>query len=390
MTTMMQYFLKAVVTRCGLWAVLVASVSLLGACAATPPNGSQPELVYVGMDGGQMRALRFDTNTGDLSMIGPVADVPKPRWAVVHPQLPVLYVAGDGNGSEGSVIAFSVDRETGGLTKLNEVAAGGGGTTHLWLDIPSMTLMASNFSSGSASSFSVNQDGSLGARVSTIKATGSGPHRRQTSPHAHGAVVDPSGRYVLVSDLGADRVFVYGFDRATHGMLPDDKAAPKSFVAPAGSGPRRVVFGLDGRFAYVLNELSADIMTLCWDAALGRMTHAQTLPISGPDFQGAKSSSEIAVSADGRFVYVSNRGENALLAYQVDADSGRLSLVQRLSSGGELPWNFAIHPSGKWMLVANQRSNRVSLFRVDPVTGQMSDSGQSVDSPAPVSVTFVN
>lgn len=386
----MQIFLKTTAVRWGFWVILVASMVGLGACSVTALNGASPELVYVGMDGVQLRALRFDAVTGDLSMVGPVADVPKPRWAVAHPLLPVLYVAGDGNGSEGSVIAFSVDRVTGGLTKVNEVAAGGGGTTHLWLDAPSMTLLASNFGGGSASSFAINQDGSLGARVSTLKATGSGPHRRQASPHAHGAVIDPSGRYALVSDLGADRVFIYGFDRATHAISLDDKAAPRSFAAPAGSGPRRVVFGLDGRFAYVLNELSADILTLRWDAPQGRMVQAQTLPMGSPGFQGAKSGSEIAVSADGRFVYASNRGENTLQVYRVDLDSGLLSLVQRLPSGGELPWNFAIHSSGKWMLVANQRSNAVAVFRIDPDTGMLAEAGPSVDSPAPVSVTFVN
>jgi 6-phosphogluconolactonase len=393
--TMTASFWKKPLTRRGFqaaWPVLAMSASLLGGCASTAPESGQTNpvgLVYVGMDGAQMHALRFDASAGTLTKIGPVADVPKPRWAVAHPQLPMLYAATDGNGKDGSVVAFSVNRETGALTKVSEVAAGGAGTTHLWLDAPSMTLFAANFGGGTTSSFAVDRDGSLGALVSTIKSIGSGPHRRQTSPHAHGAEVDPSGHYVLVSDLGADRVFVYGFDRATHVLFPDNTTQPRSFAVPAGSGPHHTAFGLGGRFVYLLNELTADITTLRWDAAQGRLSLVQSLPISSPEFQGAKSGSEVVVSPDGRFVYVSNRGENMLVVYRVNPDSGALSQIQRTSSGGEVPWSMAIHSSGKWLVVANQRSNKVNLFRIDPASGMVSDTGQSVDSPTPVSVTFV-
>lgn len=375
-----------------LFAVLALSVGLpsLQASAATASKNAASDLVYVGLDGGQLSAMRFDASIGELTAIGPVAELPKPRWAVTHPQLAMLYVAGDGPSKEGSVTAFSVDRETGALTRVSEVAAGGSGTTHLWLDRPSMTLFAANFSGGSTSSILINQDGSLGSLVSTIKATGSGPHRRQASPHAHGVAVDPSGQYALVSDLGADRVFIYGFDRVSHVLSPDSTTKPRSFVAPPGSGPRHFVFGLNGRFVYLLNELTAEVMTLRWDAQQGYLTPVQSVSTSSPGFQGSKSGAEIAVSGDGRFVYVADRGEQALVVYRVNFDSGELSFIQRTPSGGEIPWAFAIHPSGKWMLVANQRSSKINVFSIDPASGRLSDTGQSADAPAPLSITFVS
>lgn len=381
-------------SRLGLARLLGGLLLACNAWAAAPyahaADCAPAEIAYIGTDGQHLRALRFDACKGLLSMIGPVAEVPKPRWAVAQTQPPVLYVATDGNGQEGSVVAFVMDGATGALTPLNETAAGGGGTTHLWLDKPSMTLLAANFGGGSTSSFSVSSDGRVGALVTTVKATGSGPHRRQTSPHAHGVTVDPSGRYALVADMGADRVFVYGLDRATHALLADDAAVPRAFVAPAGSGPRRAIFGASGHFVYVLNELTAEVMVLRWDATQGRLSQVQTVPLSNPEFQGVKSASEIAVSRDGRFVYASNRAENTLVVWRVDADTGALTPLQRLPSGGEAPWAFEIHPSGQWMLVANYRSNRLNLFRIDPGSGQLSDTGQVVESPAPVSVTFVH
>lgn len=358
--------------------VLLAGMALLCGGARAATQCAPSELIYVGTDATELRALRFDACAGRLAMVGPVAEAAKPRWTLVHPTQPFLYVAVDG-----SVIAYAIDGRSAALTRINEASAGGGGTTHLHLDRASMTLLAANFGGGSTSSIAVNLDGSLGALVSTIKAAGSGPHRRQASPHAHGVVLDPYGRHALVADMGADRVFVHGFDPTTRALT-----AGNAFITPPGSGPRRAVFGAGGRFVYVLNELSAELMTLRWEGQ--RLALVQSMPIFSPEFQGAKSASELAVSRDGRFVYAADRGESRLLVYRVNADSGELSLLQRLPSGGEAPWAFEIHPSGQWLLVANYRSNRLNLFGIDAATGRLMDTGQSVDSPAPVSVSFVN
>ena len=348
----------------------------LGATAAECSNTS--ELAYIGTDGTSLRALRLNACAGQLAVIGPVAEVTKPRWLVAHPKLPLVYAAFDGG-----VIAYAMDRKTGALTKVNEADGGGAGTTFLAFDAASSTLLTANFGAGSVGALTVKPDGSLGDLVSTIKATGSGPHRRQTSPHAHSVSLDSTGRYALVADLGADRIFVYRFDRTNH-KLSEDSA----FATPSGSGPRRALFGASGRFVYALNELTAEVMVLRWDAP--RLSTVQTLPLSSADFQGTKSASEIAVSHDGRFVYVANRGENTLMVFSVNAGTGELTLVQRLPSGGEAPWAFDLHPSGKWLLVANYRSNRLNLFSMDAATGQLKDIAQALESPGPVSVTFVN
>lgn len=385
---------RRVLARCNV-VVALGTLTLLAAThspfarAATLSQDVRTELVYVGTQGNQIHALRLDTATGALSTIGPVADGLRPTWVVAHPQLPILYAVDDENAKEGSVTAYAVNRETGALTRVNRVATKGNGTTNLWLDLRSMTLLAANYASGSVSTIAINHDGSLGSLVSIIKETGSGPNRRQASAHAHSATVDPSGRFALVPDLGADRVFVYGFDRASHALMPDGGPDPRSFITPPGSGPRHAAFGLNGQFVYLLNELTAQIMVLRWDGAQGRLTPVQTVQTSSQDFQGARSGAEVAVSRDGRFVYVEDRGENAIVVYRVNAETGELSLVQRTSSGGDKPWGFAIDPSGRWMLVANQKSGKVNAFSIDPSSGRVSDTGQSVDIASPVSIAFL-
>jgi 6-phosphogluconolactonase len=371
--------------RCGL--AVAGALSLVG-CASTPATDCTPaRLAYVGTDGGQLQALRLDACSGKLTLLGNMAELVKPRWSVANPALPILYVANDVAGKDGSVVAFAVDRATGALAKIGEADAGGIGTTHLWLDAPSATLITANFFSGSVTTLALNADGSIGAVGSTVKETGSGPTKRQTKAHAHGIALDPSGRHVLVSDLGADRVFVYGFDRASRALAPDDAADPHAFAVAPGSGPHHAVFSPDGRFVYVLDELSADVQVLRWDAAAARLAPIQSMAISSAEYKGSKSGADIAFGKDARFVYVEDRGENTLVVYRVDAGTGALSLLQRVSSGGDKPWAFAIDPSGRWMLVAN--GAKVSLFKIDPVSGALSDTGQSVDSATPLSIAFM-
>jgi 6-phosphogluconolactonase len=394
-SNMTRLFQRNSLARFGMMAAL--SVLTLSACTLDAPAGgtttsaasAHSEFVYIGTLQSRIDGLRLDTSTGELTVIGTVAQGLKSTWVTAHPGLPILYGVDDDSAKEGSITPYAVNRGTGALTVINATHTGGRGTTFLRFDIPSNTLLGANYNSGSVSSVAVNADGSMGPLVSTITETGSGPSRRQTSAHAHSIAIDPSGRYALVPDLGADRVFIYRFDRATHALSKDDAPGPDEFVAPPGSGPRHLAFGSSGQFVYLLTEMSAEIMVLRWDATQGHLTLVQSLPISTASFQGVKSGAELAVSHDGRFVYVEDRGENAIVVYRISPDSGELSLVQRISSGGDKPWGFGIDASGKWLLVANQRSGKVTVFSIDTTSGMVSDTGKSAAVASPTSVAFV-
>jgi 6-phosphogluconolactonase len=285
------------------------------------------------------------------------------------------------------VTAFGVNSETGDLCRLGVVATQGVGTTHLTFDAPSDTILAANYNSGSVSSVAV-REGEPQALASTISERGAGPNKRQMSAHAHDAVVDPSGRYVIVPDLGADRVFIYRFDRATRMLSKDDPNPSGDFVSPFGSGPRHIVFGADGRFAYLVTELSAEVMVFRWDAQQGRLTLAQSLPISAAGFAGVKSGAEIAVSGDGHFVYVANRDENQIVVYRVDAASGRLSEIQRV-----VGWPEAVELRHRYDRavagVANQESGTVNVLAIDRKSGLLKSTGRSVKVERAVTVAFV-
>ncbi|WP_329261274.1 lactonase family protein [Streptomyces sp. NBC_01478] len=370
---------------------MAATVPLaLGTPSAKATPQVRPDLLYVGTwNGGQVHGVRFDPVQGALTSIGPVAQVSS-GWVTAHPDRPVLYVGSQLNG--GIVTVLAVDRTTGALTQTGQVSTdggdtAGGGLSHLRVDRSSDTLLVANFEAGLAISLPIHRDGSLGAPVSVVADTGSGPSPRQLGPHPHEIVVAPGRRHALVADFGADRVFVYGFDGTT-GALSPGAGGPGAYATDAGAGPRRLVFHPDGRKAYLLTELTAELQLLDWDGRSGELTYRQGLAIDSPDFTGTKSGAELAISRDGRFVYASSRGENTLVVYGIEHRTGLLTLLQRIPCGGSKPWSFTVHPSGRWLLVANEASSTVDVFAVDPHSGLLTGTGHSLALPNPDSIAF--
>ncbi len=360
-----------------------------GAPAAATCAGT---LVYVGSHGsgpGQgIFAACLDRATGALTGLGLAAEIERPTWLVRDPHRPILYTVsetGNDGKSQGGVYSLSIDPKTGKLTTISRTASGGGGATHLAYDARLGALFVANFGGGQVSSIPVQADGGLGAVSSVQTDYGSGPSRRQTGPHAHAVVVDPSGHFVLAPDLGADRVFVYRYDAATKQLSP---AAEPFAALPPGSGPRHLVFSRDGRFAFLDTELSGDVYGFRWDAHAGRLTQISRRSIDPSDFTGQKSAAEIVISADGRFLYVSDRGANSLIVYAVDAKTGALSEVQRIAGGGDVPWSFAIDPSGRWLIVANEASSTLAVFGVDRASGKLTATPSTLSAPKPVSIAY--
>ncbi|ACU72810.1 conserved hypothetical protein [Catenulispora acidiphila DSM 44928] len=390
----------------GVSAVLAAAEPLSGgmtsAQAAEPksqsakgsvsaPRGSAQELVYIGTwQGSQIYAARFDTASGELTPVGPVGAA-NADWSVPHPRLPILYAATMDEG--GVVYSFAIDPVTGVLTETGRVATGGaglggGGVAYLGIDEPSATLLVSNYEGGLTAAVPISPTGTLGAPASIAQDVGSGPNPRQAGPHAHHVEIAPDGRFALVSDFGADRVFVYRFDRATRILSAGGSGGPYFYATAPGSGPRRVAFHPGHRSAYLLSELTAELETLNWDGATGQLTKRQSLSLVSSGFTGTPSSSDLVVSTDGRFLYAGNRAENSLTAFAVDPRTDLLTEVQRIDCGGVKPWGFSIHADGRWLLVANEASNSVNVFGIDRQSGLLTDTGHSISVPNPDSITF--
>lgn len=335
---------------------------------------------------------RFDLETGALSIPRLVFETPQPVFWVPGADPRHLYFCHgldqfDGR-PEGFISAFLVDAEAGALTLINQTSIGGRGASHVNLDQTGRWLLEASYRSGHVAVFSLRGDGSIGERASLLQHSGKSVHPdRQTSAHPHSIYPDPTNRFVLVPDLGLDKIVIYRFDPTFGILLPHD---PGAVELPAGSGPRHLAWHPDGRHAYVTQELINAVTTFAWDADSGTLLPLQTISTLPADFSGQNTASEIAVHPSGRYIYASNRGsDNTIAVFAVDPVSALLTPVDRVSSRGLWPRNFSIDRTGRWMVVSNHDSDSLVVFAIDPVSGRLAAVGEPVAAPNPFGTRFL-
>ena len=325
----------------------------------------------------------FDTVTGALSKPEFLLETPAPAYYIIAPGGRRLYSC----NSTGFVSAYSIDPATAQLKLINQKPSGGGDPSYISLDQTGRYVMAANYDGGNIAIWALAPDGSLGERTAFIQHTGSGVNpQRQSHAFAHSIRVDPTNRFVLVADLGLDKLFVYRFDVKDGSLAPNDPPFAKS--AP-GSGARHVEFHPNGRWVYLITEMGSTIMLFDWDSKRGALAEVQTVSTLPPDFHGTSACAEVRVHPSGKFVYASNRGRDSIAVFSVDPKTGRLTWVEDVPSGGKTPRNFDMDPTAHWMLVTNHDSNTAMVFRIDQQTGKLTPTGQPVTVPSPYCPRFL-
>jgi 6-phosphogluconolactonase len=371
-----------------------ATIGLLFALSLVPVSARE-YLVYFGTyTGAKSKGIyvaRFDDLTGKLSAAELAVETKSPSFLALHPNGRVLYAAGEattvGETRQGAVTAFTIEARTGQLTVLNSQPSGGGGPCHLTLDANRGLLFTANYGSGSVGALPIRADGTLDAPISVAQHTGSSVNpRRQEGPHAHCVNLDPGKKFLLVCDLGLDKVMVYRPGDGATALTPNDP--PFATVAP-GAGPRHLAFQPNGKFVHVLNELNSTITTYAYNERRGTLEEGQTISTLPAGFSGSTSCAEIEVHPSGKFVYASNRGHDSIAVFAADKRTGLLSLVEHEPTQGKTPRHFALDPTGRWLLAENQGSDSVVVFRVDARTGALEVTGQTVEVPSPVSAVFL-
>ncbi len=339
-----------------------SAATVLGAqfaAAATTSKGCiVGGTVYIGSytSGANGHGLDVSSRTG--AALGPVRTIPgitDTSWFDRSADGKTLYVTNEGDPA-GYVSALSVADATKPKL-LNKVSSKGGAPTHLSVHASQKYVLAANYSSGSVVVLPILAGGKLGAATDLVT------HQADSGQaHAHQVVNDPTGRWVLSVDLGADSVYVYSLDVAT-GKL----SLHQQLKLPAGAGPRHLAFDRTGKFAYVLQELRPEVTVTSWDAETGALKALSVVPAVPAGSTGELYPGEITLSKDGKFAYATVRGPNTLATFAVDGAS--LKLVSTVPTGGNWPRHVALDPGENWFYVSNQRSGTVTWLPRDPATG---------------------
>lgn len=329
-------------------------------------------------------ALRLDADTGALSPPELVAETPDPGWITLAPDGRTLFAI---HPSPAQAIAFRIDASAGRLTPLTPPAAAprAAAPSHLAVDATGRTLLAANYAEGYVAAVPILPDGTLGVpRI--VRHEGRSVHpTRQTQPHVHSVTLSPDNRFVLVADLGLDRVYSYAVGAAAATLVP---AAIPFVAAVPGAGPRHVKFGADGTQAYVINELDNTIASYRYDARTGALTPRQVVTTLPADFTAPTTTAEIRLHPNGRFLYGSNRGHDSIAVFSIDPTTALLRLVEIVPSGGRTPRNFALSPDGRWLVCGHQDTPLLTVFRVDAATGRLERLPHTAPVPVCICVLF--
>jgi 6-phosphogluconolactonase len=374
-----------------------AAVLVMAASALAAAKKENQYLMYVGTyteEGSTSKgiyAYRFNSVTGQLTSVGLATQTTNPSFLVVHPNHRFLYAVNEvGNyqgQKSGGVSAFVIDRATGKLTLLNEVASGGADPCYITIDQTGKFVLVANYTGGSISVFPIQPDGSLGAASAFVQHTGHGSNpKRQEAAHAHSIDLSPDNRFAIVDDLGLDETLVYKFDSTKGSLTAND---PPFAKANAGAGPRHFALSPNGKFGYVIDEMGDTVSVFNFDAAAGSLHPVQTISTIPKDFTKQNDDAEIAIHSSGKFLYASNRGHDSIAVFAIDPDKGTLSLVEYAPTNGQNPRHFAIAPGGSLLFAENEKSDSVVIFRINPKTGRLTPTGKVLDISQPVCAKFV-
>lgn len=386
------------------------TAAVAGTGAAFGQN--QPVLAYAGTysspqgpEGSKGRGegiYLFEVNrsTGVLTQRELFPNGSNPAWLALNPARTHLYSANETatyqGGSSGSVSAYSVDRATGRLSLVNTVSSEGAGPCHLSVHPSGRHAFVANYAGGTVAVLPIRENGELGAATDVKRDEGAPGAARAASappgsfaisghdrPHAHMISPDPSGRFVISTDLGLDRIFVWKFDPAK-GTLSN----PSSVSLPTGDGPRHFAFHPSRPWLYSLQEEASTLVLFDFDAADGTLKARQTISSLPKGFAGTNFTSEVAVSPDGRFVYAANRLHDSIAWFSIGA-AGALAFAGEEWTRGDYPRSFTIDPAGNFLYSCNQRADAIVVFRVDRQSGALAFTGQYTAVGTPAIVVFL-
>lgn len=337
---------------------------------------------YTTGEGKGIYSFVLNLNTGGIDDVKLEAELGNPTYLNIDKENKYLYSTIK-KDKTGGVAAFFINPVTKALELLNYKITEGSSPCHVSLNSNNTYVFSANYHRGIDEVYPINKDGSLKPVISMVVHKGSGTNKdRQEKPHVHFSDLTPDEKYLCVIDLGIDMLVTYTFDK---GIL----SKYNELALKPGSGPRHMDFHPNGKYAYIITELSSEVIVLEYNSLNGSFKEIQYISTLPADFKAENLGSAIHVSLEGKYLYASNRGHDSIVVFSIDASSGMLTLVSHTSTEGNHPRDFDIDPTEKFLVVANRDTNNIVPFIIDKVTGTPIKINSGVSIPNPVCIKFL-
>jgi len=327
-------------------------------------------------------SFTLDTENERISDVKLVAELDNPTYVAISKDNQFLYSVVK-VGDQGGIAAYSIHNPAETLERKNIQLLKGSSPCHVSVDSENHYVLSANYHLGTVAAYLTNGDGSIQPAFSVIEHTGSGPSERQEKPHTHYSGFTPDEKYAVVVDLGIDKLITY--------KVQDNALTEvNSLSVKPGSGPRHLEFHPNGKYAYLMTELSSEVIALEYHVEDGSFKELQYISAIPDDFTENSQGSAIHVSSDGKFVYAANRGHDSIAVFSIDQDTGKLTFVEHTSTEGSWPRDFILDPTEKFLIASNQESGNLVLYSRDTDTGKLTLLQSDVAVPYPVCVKFLN
>jgi 6-phosphogluconolactonase len=333
--------------------------------------------------------LSFNNSTGELKIISSVINKENPSFLTISKNKKYLFSVGELDDMRDSKISsYKINKSKKCLEFINSASCNGLGPCHITIDNAGKYIYTANYSGKSVSFLPVSEFGKLfDSPIVMHHGKGSNVNKsRQIDSHPHSVNIDPTNKYLIVPDLGQDKIYMYTIDQIS-GYL--NKKNMNYVNTRPGSGPRHVVFHPNQKILYVINELDSTIDNYKIDYSnqtLSLISSISTLPENS---KVKSTCADIHISPNGKYLYGSNRGHDSIASYKIDNTTGKLTNIGIFKTNGKTPRNFCLDPSGKYILVGNQDSDTIKVFEINIKSGLINNEIFSLNIPKPVCILFL-
>lgn len=355
----------------------------VAACAPKKAASNQDELAmlvgtYTNGTSKGIYTFRFNQETGVATSLSSL-ELPNPSYLTPSQDGKFVYAVSEMSDSTAALSSIAFDKATGVLRLLNTERTHGADPCYVATN--GQEVLTANYSGGSMSVFPLRSNGTLEPVDTLFEGTATGPDTvRQATPHVHCTFFSPDGKYIFATDFSADRILRFVLHPKDIVPHPSLEATP----IEANSGPRHLTFSPNGKYAYLITELSGKVHAFKYND--GNLEQIQTITA---DTIAARGSADIHLSPDGKYLYASNRlKEDGIAIFAVNPDNGTLAKVGYQLTGIH-PRHFNITPNGKYLLAACRDSNIIQIYERDQTTGLLKDTHQDISVDKPVCVQFV-
>lgn len=347
-----------------------------------------------------IKVYKIEGQSGDWKQVQLVDGLENPSFLAKDRTGKYLYsVHGDGK----IISAFKIDETTGCLHFLNRTATGfdfcnpgldpsrGYNPVHLEMDPANKYILVANHATGNITVHPRHDDGTVEPYISVTHVDGNPTEAEEAVSFSrpHQICFDATGRYILVpaqgrqQGNGMDQVLVYAFDSGDGSIRKVLHVATR-----LRSWPRHIVLHPDNRFAYVINEWDNTVTAFSFGADSGLLKPLQVVPSLPETYTGDGQAAEILMHPTGKYLYASNRIHDSIVAYEVDAQTGFLRVIDWTNCEGQTPRFMKMDADGKYLYVANEDSDDIAEFCLEPASGKLQFTGRKIATESPVCIVF--